>query len=284
MSKELLAALVDHPLAHLGADEGNARLLDEAGEHLARPFAVGGGADHHQRVLRLLQQLDALPDRLLLGRRTPDSTGCDQRCVDALGGDVLRQLEVHRPGLLLHGDPAGFADPGRDIVAGDDLLRVLGQGPHHVDHVDDLKLSLLARLDRLLAADHQHRHPAQLGVGSGGDQIGGPGPESRQADTGPSGQAAVGGGHEPRGLLVAGQDQPDLGPDQRVEQIEVLCLLGPILRHQTQPLLVHVEPLWSECGLPPWPECGIVSLLGDRESSRQPAAGPSAASRGGLLV
>ena len=41
-----------------------------------------------------------------------------------------------------------------------DLLGVLGEGLHHVDEVDNLKLPLLARLDRFLPSEHHHRHGA----------------------------------------------------------------------------------------------------------------------------
>ena len=46
-----------------------------------------------------------------------------------------------------------------------DLRGVLGERLHHVNHVDNLELSLLAGLDRFLPGNHQHWHAAELGIG-----------------------------------------------------------------------------------------------------------------------
>ncbi|MNH22992.1 hypothetical protein D3C79_828700 [compost metagenome] len=100
-------------------------------------------------------------------------------------------------------------------------MGVLGDGVHHAAHVDDLEAALLGLLDRLLTGDHHHRHAAQIGVRTGGDQVGRARAEGRQADASLAGQAAVGGGHEARRLLVAGEHQLDLRLAQGFEQVEV---------------------------------------------------------------
>ena len=56
---------------------------------------------------------------------------------------------------------------------------------------------------------------------AGRHQVGGTGAEGGQADAGLAGQAAVGGRHESRGLLVTGQHQPDLRLAQGLQQVEV---------------------------------------------------------------
>jgi hypothetical protein len=43
----------------------------------------------------------------------------------------------------------------------DDLMSHLGQRRHRRDDVDDLKASLLAAEDALLARNHDHRHRAE---------------------------------------------------------------------------------------------------------------------------
>src|SRR5690606_31818552 len=103
----------------------------------------------------------------------------------------------------------------------DNLAGELGQRAHHVDHVDDLELALLGGLDRLLPGDHHHRHGAELGVGGGGDEVGGTGAEGGHAHAGVAGQAAIGGGHEAGGLFVPVDDQLDLRAAQRFEQVQV---------------------------------------------------------------
>ena len=42
---------VDHALAHLGGEKRNTGLVNELAQDLAAQLAVGGGADHQQRML-----------------------------------------------------------------------------------------------------------------------------------------------------------------------------------------------------------------------------------------
>ena len=60
------------------------------------------------------------------------------------------------------------------------------------------------------------------GVDTGCDQVGGTRAKGRQTDAGLAGQAAIGGGHEARRLLVTGQYQLDLQLAQGLQQVEVL--------------------------------------------------------------
>ncbi|MND66376.1 hypothetical protein D3C80_577690 [compost metagenome] len=157
----------------------------------------------------------------MLGQRAAVQAWRDRQCVGLLGGDVFRQLQVHGTRLLFFGQAEGFAHTGRDVVGRGELVGVLGDGVHHAAHVDDLETALLGLLDRLLAGDHHHRHATQVGIGAGGDQVGGARAEGRQADAGLAGQAAVGGSHEACRLLVTGQYQLDLRLAQGFEQVEV---------------------------------------------------------------
>ena len=61
-----------------------------------------------------------------------------------------------------------------------------------------------------LAGDGQHRDAVELGVGDGGDQVGGPGPAGGHADADLAGGAGVALGGEPAALLVPRQDHADL--------------------------------------------------------------------------
>lgn len=165
-------------------------------------------------------------DRAVARPRRLEAAAADDRRVGLLPGDVLGQLQVHGAGPFVLGAPERLTHPRRDVVGAGDLPRVLGQGSHHVHHVDDLELTLLAGLDGLLASNHQHGHGPELGVGRRGDQIGGARAQGGEADTGATGQASVGSCHETDRLLVTGQDQADLGPSQRIEQVEVLLAGG----------------------------------------------------------
>ena len=222
VAQEQRISLVDDPFAHLRRDERDASLVDELPQHVARQLAIGAGADQQQGRLGGSNHLDGGANRLLFGDRSPDEAGGNRFLVDFLGGDVFGQFEMHRARLLFLGQAKRFADPRRDVGSADELPRVLRQRPHHVDDVDDLKLALLARLDRLLPGDHQHRHAAELGVGGRRDEVGRPGPERGKTDARLAGQSSVRRRHETGGLFVPGQDQPDTRPRQRIEEIEIL--------------------------------------------------------------
>jgi hypothetical protein len=70
------------------------------------------------------------------------------------------------------------------------------------------------------------------------EKLSAPGPERRDAHAGPAGEAAVGGGHEGGGLLVAGEDELDRGGAQGLDRVEVL-----LARHPEDAL--HALPLQS---------------------------------------
>ncbi len=220
--RNLAWSLVDHPFAELGGDERDSGLLDQLEKHPAGHLAIGSGADDQHGRLRRLDHPDRGAHRLHVGGGAADEAGMERTRVRLLLGDVLRKFEVHRPGLLLLGESKGLAHPARYVVRRSELMGIFGDRTHHRDDVEDLEAALLRLLDRLLAGDHQHRHPAQLGVSRGGDQVGGAGPQGRQAHAGLAGMAPIGRRHESGALLVPGQDQPDLRPGQAVEEVQIL--------------------------------------------------------------
>ncbi len=215
--------LVDHALAHLGGEEGNAGLLDELFEHPAGHLAVRARADDEHRRPGVLDHLHRLAHRLWLSRRAPCGGAHDRTAVGLLLGDILGKLEVDRAGLFLFGEAIGLAHAARDIVARCELVSILRDRLHHRHHVEDLEPALLRFLDRLLPGDHQHRHPAERRIGRRGDEVRRAGPQRGDADAGLAGVPAIRRRHEARALFVAGQDQPDLvGSAEAVEEIEVL--------------------------------------------------------------
>ena len=172
--------------------------------------------------MRALDGGDRARDGLLVGDRAPVVAGGNRLGLGALACDVLGELEVHRARTLLLREPKCLPDARRDRVRRHDGARVLRERTHHVDDVDDLEVPLLARSDRLLARDHEHRHPAELRVRRGGHEVGRPRPQRRETDARSPRQAAPGRGHEAGGLLVARDDQSDARRAQRLEEIEVL--------------------------------------------------------------
>ncbi len=213
--------LVDHALAHLRREERDARLVDEFEQHLAGGLAVAARADHQERMARGLDRVDRMRDRLLLGHRPPAVAARNRLAVALLVRDVFRQLEVRGARALFLRAAERLAYGRRDVADRHDLPRELRERLHHVDHVDDLEVTLLAGLDRLLPGDHQHRHAAELRIRGGRHEVRRTGPERGDTHAGAARQAAVGGGHEPGRLLVPGQHELDLRSPQRFEQIEV---------------------------------------------------------------
>ena len=221
-------ALVNHALAKLGGEEGNAGRLDEFEEHLAGHLAVRPGPDHQHRRARIFHCVDRLVDRFGIGGGTAHKAALQRAAVGMFVGDVFGQFDMGCAGLFLFGQTECLAHSARDIVGRGHLVGVLGDRPHHRADIEDLEPALLALLDRLLPGDHQHRHPAQLGIGRRRDEIGCPRTQRGQANAGLAGVPAIGCRHEPRALFVPGQDQPDLaGARKRIEKIKVLFSRHP---------------------------------------------------------
>ena len=66
VAEEERVGLVDHALAHLGGDEGDALLVHEGAQHLRGHLAVGGGTDQQHGVAGLAQQFEGAGDGLVL--------------------------------------------------------------------------------------------------------------------------------------------------------------------------------------------------------------------------
>ena len=129
---------------------------------------------------------------------------------------------MHGPRSFLLGGSDRLAHSRGDAVAAHKLMRGLGEGLHHVHHIENLEMPLLARLDRLLTSDHEHGHGTELGIGSRRDEVCRPGTEGGHADADLAGQAAKRGGHETCGLLVPREYKPYRGFSKGLKEIEIL--------------------------------------------------------------
>ena len=209
-------------LAHLGVEKGDAGFIDKATQCIDDLFPVGAGADQQKRPLGVVDHFLGRVQGLGVAVGPADFIDLEKMGVPGLeGGDVLGQLQMHSTGAFLFGNAECLSDKARNGAGCDDLMGHFGDRLHHGDNVDDLKTPLLAHGDRFLAGDHQHRHGAQLGVGRGGDEIGGAGAEGGQADAGSTRQPAVSCCHETRPLFVACQDEFDFRVSKAFEKIEV---------------------------------------------------------------
>ncbi|OTP79316.1 hypothetical protein PAMC26577_01995 [Caballeronia sordidicola] len=210
-------------LAHLGVEKRDAGTSNEFGQLAREPGTVARGAEHDKRTLGLHQHGRGPFDGSLLRDRKLDRMRRNKRHVVAyfLGGHVFGQLEVDRTGPLFRGEAERFAHHARDAAPADYLPRRLRQRLHGCDYVDYLKARLVRCHDGLLPGDKHHRHGAEMGVGCTCDQIQRAGTEGCHADTRPSRQAAVGGRHECRRLLMAGDDQLDVRASQRLDDVEI---------------------------------------------------------------
>jgi hypothetical protein len=220
---ELGMSFVDHALAKLGCQEGDAGLVDEFQQHLRRHRPIRARADDENGGLGGFQLGNRCRDGLCIGARPTGDAARDRHRVGLLVGDVLGQFEMDGAGLFLLGQPNRLADAARNIVGACHLIGEFRDRPHHPHDIQDLEPALFRFLDRFLAGDHQHRHPAQLGIGRRCHEIGGSRSQRRQANAGLAGVPSIGRGHESRALLMPRQDQFDLGRSrQAVEEIKVL--------------------------------------------------------------
>ena len=221
-------AIVDGALAH---ERRGDRHVQPAGE---RPQLRRGAATEDpvagqdDRPFRGGDQARGVGDGLVgrLGEvGTPRRERHGHRCVrrERGRGDVLRQLDVGRPGLLERRDPEGLAHDLGDALGLLDPRVPLRDGLEHPHDVDDL-VGLLVELGRgRLAGDRDHRRAVQERVGHAGDEVRGARTERAHRDRGTAGQAAVDVGHERRALLVAGRDVADgFVARQRVEDVHRL--------------------------------------------------------------
>jgi len=88
----------------------------------------------------------------------------------------------------------------------------------HVDDVDGLVALASEVLATGLAGDGDQGRLVQVRVGDAREEVGGPGPQRRQADTGVARQPAVDVGHERCALFVAHRNERHVGVPQREQQ------------------------------------------------------------------
>ncbi len=142
--------------------------------------------------------------------------------VGAVAGQVHRRVPVGHDNLVrLHvlghidddgAGPAGGGDVERlledahDVLGALDQVVVLGDGPADFD--DGRLLEGVAADDRRadLPGDGDDGAGVELGVGEGGDEVGGAGTAGGDADADPAGGAGVALGREAAALFVARQD------------------------------------------------------------------------------
>src|ERR1700738_1250836 len=159
-----------------------------------------------------------------LGRQWAEG-GADRHCAREFGelrGDVLRKLKVNGAGPLRLRNAKCIADKGGNVGAIENLARGLGERSHHRDGIDNLEPSLPAVTNRLLAGNHQHRHSAERGEGSSGDQVGSTWTQSAETYAWFAGEPAISGRHETSGLFVSRNHQPYGRCPQGLEKIKVL--------------------------------------------------------------
>ena len=121
--------------------------------------------------------------------------------------DVLGEIDQHRAGPAGLGYVEGLLDnPGHILDFGDQVV-VLGDGPADLD--DRGFLEGIGADDMLghLPGDRHHGHAVHLGVGQGGDEVGGTGSTGGHADTDAAGAASITLGGEATSLFVPRQDR-----------------------------------------------------------------------------
>ena len=190
---------------------GDSQLAGQRGQLLGRVGGDHAAARVEHRPLGGLQQL----------RHRGDFLGRGAMLARQIAGQLHRGVVVRHRLHVLH--VLGNIDQHRAGPAAGGHVERLAHHPGNVVHVGYQRMVLgdaAADFDdrRLLegvGADHrrahlagqrQHRHAIELGVGDGGDQIGGAGAAGGHADTDFAGRAGVALGRKAAPLFMPGQD------------------------------------------------------------------------------
>ena len=166
--------LVDDAFAQLGGDKGNAQTVNHLGQHTSGHFTVGTSPNNEDRSPCLADGPYCGVDGFCFRNGSTGLIGFDWQKIGLLVGNVFRQLQMDRTGLFILCQTKRLADTAGDVVAGNDLVCVLGQRPHHVNNIEYLEPALFGLLNRLLTRQHHHGHPAQLRIGGRRDEVGRP--------------------------------------------------------------------------------------------------------------
>ena len=167
------------------------------------------------------EELEDRADLVGLGSGRGRTSGVERRPGrDLLVEKVLGQREEHGTGPADERGPDRVTDGRRDVRRRPDLGGV-GRQPAE-------RCRLLDLLERLAAAESpldlpdegEHRARILAGGMDADREVRGADGAGRETDRRAAGQLAVGLGHERRGALVAGADDPDAGGVEALEQAE----------------------------------------------------------------
>jgi hypothetical protein len=132
-------------------------------------------------------------------------------------GDVLGQIDQHRPGTPRAGQVERLPRDARDVVG---VLHQVGMLHHRIGDAGDvglLKGVLAQHRGDGLAGEHDHRHRVHQRGQHAGHRVGRAGTGGHQHHARLAGRARVAVGHVRGPLLVANEDQLDLRIDEGVE-------------------------------------------------------------------
>ena len=219
--------VVDRALAHERGRHRHVEALCQRAERVRRPAPQHAVPGEDERALGFVDEPGGVGDGLV-GRLGEIRAAGDDRTdrvarLDGRSGDVLRELDVGRTGLLQGRDAERLADDLGDHRDALDPRVPLGDRTEHVDDVDDLVRLLVELVGGGLAGDGHDRRAVEVGVGDAGQQVRRAGPERRHRDGRAAGEPAVHVGHEGGALLVPGRDVADRARmRERLEDVQRL--------------------------------------------------------------
>ena len=129
---------------------------------------------------------------------------------------VLRHVNDHRAGAAGLGKVKRLLHNARDVVDTRDEIGMLHDGQRHADDVGFLKCAAADHGLVDLAGDGHERAGIEVGIGDGGDEIGGAGAAGAHAHAGLAGGAGVTFRRETAALFMARQDGADFGFRERL--------------------------------------------------------------------
>ena len=120
-------------------------------------------------------------------------------------GDILGNIDNHRPRPARGGDVKRFPYYPRNIFRATNLITVFHDGSGYAHHVGLLERVLTDQVALHLSRKHNHRDRVHIGRRNAGDSVGGAGPGGYQHHAGLAGSASISIGRVGGRLLMSHQ-------------------------------------------------------------------------------
>ncbi len=214
--------LVYHSLAHLRSEKWDIIPLDELREVFSDTFAIGSGPHQDHGAMSTLESNDNLGEHLVVYAGTPDFLRREDNGLGSfVPGNVFRELDMYSSRTLVLGYAKSISQQCGDSRSVRYRRTGLGNGSHHIHHIDDLEVALFGTADRFLSRNNENGCPSERSMCNSRDHVGSTRTERGKRNSWPASESAVSSSHKNGRLLVARKHETDIRTLKRIEQIEI---------------------------------------------------------------